>query len=85
MFNLETLRKSGSGNAVNGAKIRKWPGVNACKSDGFEDNGVRGREFKHASICAVKVAKFSNEKTWLPTILLRWNLNDFTAASQIPP
>lgn len=44
-----------SGVAVSGAPIKKWPGVNTCKSFGSLDRAVSGREFSIASTWQVSV------------------------------
>lgn len=52
LFNLFTLTSvtSSSGNSLRGAAMRKCPGVSGCRSDGSDNIGVRGLEFKHTSI-----------------------------------
>lgn len=64
---------------------RKWAGVIAVKSPGSSEQGVKGREFKTASICISTVFSSSKVIFWFPTTLFRWCLTDFTPASQIPP
>ena len=73
----------GEGKEVKGRPIRKCPGVRAANSEGSDERGVIGREFKIASIWANNVANSSNVKLEFPTILFKWNLAAFTAASQI--
>lgn len=41
--------RNGGGN-TSGQLAKKWPGVSACMSSGSSDSGVRGREFRMASI-----------------------------------
>ena len=41
--------------------------------------------FKTSSVSANVVRNSSNVKLWLPITHFRWNLNDFTPASQRPP
>jgi len=77
--------KSFSGMLVNDSPTKKCPGVNGCKSDGSEDKGDKGLEFKQASIRTNTVDSSSNVNRWLPITLLRWYLQDFTPASHKPP
>ena len=48
----------GSGKAVNGFPMRKWPGVRTSIPSDSSGRGVSGLEFKQASICAEAVASF---------------------------
>ena len=46
---MGTCDKSGSGIAVNGAQIKKWPGVSGTGSFTSDEMANNGREFRHAS------------------------------------
>lgn len=46
---------------MSGLPTKKWPGVSALKSDGSDDNGDRGLEFKAASSLHNNVLVSSNE------------------------
>jgi hypothetical protein len=52
---------------------------------GSDNIGVMGREFRMASISMTNVLRCSYVKTSVPTMRIRWRLNDFTAASHRPP
>ena len=63
--------------------MRKSPGMRARRSLTSVDMGVSGRELRTDSILMMMLncSKVSNS---LPTIRLKWCLNDFTAASHNP-
>ena len=52
---IEVAGDSVSGNASMGAPTRKCPGVRASIPSSGYGRGVRGLEFKHASLCAKRV------------------------------
>lgn len=58
----------GSGNDINGSRIKKCPGVNYNKSVELLDNGVIEREFGQASIFTSTVFVSSNVNNALPSI-----------------
>lgn len=70
---------SGSVSVVNGSLIRKWLGINAAKSFGFEKSGLRGLGLKMASISTRTVSNIS----WLNvagSTVFRSNVLAFFAA-----
>ena len=68
---------------LNELPMRKSPGMRARRSLRSVDMGVSGRELRTDSILMMMLncSKVSNS---LPTIRLKWCLNDFTAASHNP-
>jgi len=74
-----------SGDAVTGPPITKCPGVNADRSRGLEEMGVRGREFNVASTSIITVSNSSYVKSAVDTVRINKCFADFTAASHSPP
>jgi len=57
-----------SGDAVIGPPIKKCPGVNADRSRGLEEIGVRGREFNIASMSTITVSNSSYVRYAVDTV-----------------
>ena len=74
-----------SGMLVKDSPIRKWPGVRAIGSLGSDDIGHIARELRMLSISIMNVFMSSKQSSSLPITRRMWCLNDFTAASQMPP
>ena len=81
---IEVVGVSISGKASRGAPTRKCPGVSTSIPSSGCARGVRGLEFKHASICVKTVASSSKVSQTLPTILRKWHLKPLMAASHKP-
>ena len=60
-------KRQGSGIAVNGAQINKWPGVSGTGSFTSEETANNRREFRQASTCDKTVVNSSNVSMDLPT------------------
>ena len=82
---IVVLVQSGSGRVVNGAPIKKWPGLKWLGSLGSLDSAMRSREFKHASICVIKVPNSSKVNNALLTVLFQSYFQNLTPASHSPP
>ena len=82
---VRELQQTGSGGAVSGVPTRKCPGVRGSESLESLFIGVKGREFRHASIKARSVYISSCAINKDPTTRLKCCLNDLTPASNIPP
>lgn len=76
---------SGSNGNKIGVPIKKWPGVNAVKSDGLCDIEDIGLELRQASIRDNKVWNSSNVYLVDPATFLKCCLKLFTPASHKPP
>ena len=74
-----------SGMSNKGVPIMKCPGVRALNSEGLEDIGTNGREFKHDSIWQRKVDSSSKLRTADLLAFTNKFLALFTADSQMPP
>lgn len=71
--------------AARESPTKKCAGVIHIGSEGSDDKGVNGREFKHASARVRRVDSSSNVIFTLPNNLPNNNFIDFTAASHKPP
>lgn len=74
-----------SGRACIGLPMRNWPGISTSAPFLASERGVSDLEIRHTSISAKMVIKFSNMRYTFPTILRRWYLKLFVAASHRPP
>lgn len=78
-------KSDGSGIVVSELPIRKCPGVNASRSSGSSERGLRGLEFSNVSICIRSVFISSYVRKFSPTTLFKWYFTDLTPASHWPP
>ena len=77
--------KSRSRMLVRVSLIRRWSGVRTGRSFKSDEVGLSGRELRMASISITRVLRCSKVKSSVPTMRMRWHLNDFTATSHMPP
>ena len=65
--------------------IKKWPGIIISIPSSSESLAIKGRLFKHASICVRIVQHSSKVVLTLAVTRFRWNFKLLTAATQMPP